>query len=406
MLGRPLFFCYLLTIFPILPYLGSIGLYNQTISWIMNSVLVISAILVCKKYFKPSNKADYYTIYVFGLWSIIGIIRGIFVADNYWEYKALISSSFDISVPIFAIIFSFPAILSRSLHYWIKFSIPLFCIIGIWMVSSLRYQFLLGPIYLLICFFPFASKKWKILLLGFALFLLFTNFGARSQSLKSLVSILIALAFIFHRIIGKKIIYITFWSLWIIPIILLTLGITGKFNMFEDLSSHQGEYIETKTGEDLSSDTRTFIYKETILSAVHNKYVLYGRTPARGNDSKAFGAFNAEVLRTGKYERFKNEVCHLNIFTWLGIIGSILYSSIYFVSSYRAVFNSRNKYIQFIGLLISFHWAYGWIEDINNFDILTISLWMMIAMGLSYEYRQMSNKAFKLWARNIFIKTL
>ena len=134
--------------------------------------------------------------------------------------------------------------------------------------------------------------------------------------------------------------------------------------------------------------------------------VLYGRTPARGNDSKSFGTFNSEILRTGKYERFKNEVCHLNIFTWLGIIGIILYSSIYFVSSYRAVFNSRNKYIQFIGLLISFHWAYGWIEDINNFDILTISLWMMIAMGLSYEYRQMSNKAFKLWARNIFIKTL
>ena len=265
MLGRPLFFCYLLTIFPILPYLGSIGLHNQTISWIINFVLVTSAILVCKKYFKPSNKADYYSIYAFGLWSIIGIIRGIIVADNYWEYKNLISSSFDLSVPIFAIIFSFPAILSKSLHYWIKFSIPLFCIIGIWMVSSGRYQFLLGPIYLLICFFPFVSKKWKILLLGFALFLLFINLGARSQSLKSLISILIALAFIFHRIIGKKIIYITFWSLWIIPIILLTLGIIGKFNIFEDLSSHQGEYINTKTGEDLSSDTRTFIYKETIL---------------------------------------------------------------------------------------------------------------------------------------------
>lgn len=131
-----------------------------------------------------------------------------------------------------------------------------------------------------------------------------------------------------------------------------------------------------------------------------------GRTPARGNDSASFGSYNAEKLKTGKYERHFNELCHTNIFTWLGLIGVILYSFIYFRSSYLAVYKSNNIYIKYLGCFIAFRWAYGWIEDFNQFDIMNISLWMMIAMGISFQFRSLSNQQFKLWINSIFNKNI
>ena len=118
----------------------------------------------------------------------------------------------------------------------------------------------------------------------------------------------------------------------------------------------------------------------------------------------SFGSYSAENLKTGKYERHSNEVCHPNIFTWLGLVGVILYSLIYLKSSYLAVYKSNNIYIKILGVFIAFRWAYGWVEDFNRFDIMNISLWMMIAMGFSEQFRDMTDRDFKIWIRSIFWK--
>ena len=193
------------------------------------------------------------------------------------------------------------------------------------------------------------------------------------------------------------------------PVVLLFLGLTGTFNIFEGLSlKNEGKYEITRTvdgknvTDDLSADTRTFIYKEVISSAIKHDYVLWGRTPARGNDSVFFGRFSAEELGTGKFERHSNELCHTNVFTWLGLVGLILYSCIYLRSSYLAVFKSNSIYMKFLGCFIAFRWAYGWVEDFNRFDIMNVSLWMMIAMGISIRFRSMSNRDFYLWVLSIF----
>lgn len=112
----------------------------------------------------------------------------------------------------------------------------------------------------------------------------------------------------------------------------------------------------------------------------------------------------AEDLKTGKYERYQNELCHLNIFTWLGVIGMLLYTLIYIRSSYLAVYRSNSYFLKLIGVFIAFHWAYGWIEDTTNFDILNISLWSAISMGLSSQFRAMTNQDFVEWFGAIFKK--
>ena len=156
--------------------------------------------------------------------------------------------------------------------------------------------------------------------------------------------------------------------------------------------------------EKLAADTRTFIYEEVLASALKNNYVIFGRTPARGNDSYMFGLYNAEELKTGKYERHYNELCHLNVFTWLGLIGLFLHCTIYLVASYQAVYYSNNQFVKYVGIMVAFNWALGWIENCTRFDIMNLTIWIMISICLSSKFRLMNDMEFKLWFDSLFVK--
>ena len=340
-------------------------------------------------------------------WLLFETIRGAFIAENYWEWKQLITGFLSLSLPLFVYAFVQPYILQKVLFVWIKIAIPFF-IVFLPILSHGAYHFYLGPIFLLGCFIPILPRKWKIIISVLLVIMLFIDWGARSQVIKSAVVLLVALGIYYRHWISINILKTVHWICYAAPIILLILGISGTFNIFEDLASNKGKYVERKivdgkaVTEDLSADTRTFLYQEVITSALKHHYVIWGRTPARGNDSMLFGKYTAEELKTGKYERHSNEVCHPNVFTWLGLVGVILYSLIYLRSSYLAVYKSNNIYVKYLGCFIAFRWAYGWIEDGNTFAILSISLWMIIAIGLSTKFRDMNNRQMIIWIRSIF----
>ena len=376
--------------------------FPTVFSWIIN-FSTIYFLLQFKKLYKNRNML----LEAYFGWLLFETIRGAFIAENYWEWKQLITGFLSLSLPLFVYAFVQPYILQKVLFVWIKIAIPFF-IVFLPILSHGAYHFYLGPIFLLGCFIPILPPKWKIIIGGLLVTMLFIDWGARSQVIKSAVVLLIALGIYYRHWISINILRTVHWICYAAPIMLLTLGISGTFNIFEDLASNEGKYVERKIvdgkviAEDLSADTRTFLYQEVITSALKHHYVIWGRTPARGNDSMLFGKYTAEELKTGKYERHSNEVCHPNVFTWLGLIGVILYSLIYLRSSYLAVYKSNNIYIKYLGCFIAFRWAYGWVEDFNSFDIANLSLWMIIAIGLSKYFRKMNNVEFRLWIRSIF----
>ncbi|WP_277235160.1 hypothetical protein [Phocaeicola salanitronis] len=337
---------------------------------------------------------------------LFNIIRGVFIAENYWEWKQLTRGGLSLSLPIFVYVFSIPLITTCVLRYWFKYALFIFIIILPFLGTD-AYHFYLGPIFLLGCFIPVLPKQWKIIIGGLLVIMLFIDWGARSQVIKSAVVLLVALGIYYRQWISINLLKTLHWICYVAPIILLILGISGTFNIFEDFASNKGKYVEYKVvdgkvvKDDLSADTRTFIYQEVITSALKHHYVIWGRTPTRGNDSMAFGKYTAEELKTGKYERHANEVCHPNVFTWLGLIGVVLYSLIYLRSSYLAVYKSNNIYIKYLGCFIAFRWAYGWVEDTNGFNIMNISLWITIAMGLSIYFRRMNNKEFQTFIKYV-----
>jgi len=383
---------------------------NTAITWFIYAITIFATLWYIKTFFNTKHAPIYTIVGVYFIWMLIGVVRGMFIADGYWEWKQWAAGSTALSLPIFAYAFSIPWLLSNTLKIWFKFALPLFFICYVWSLANYTaFQFFLGPVFIMGCFIPIVpNKKWRYILIAILIFLLVVEIDARSQIIKVILAILLSLACFFYKLVPLKIIKLFFWIFIFSPIVLLYLGIMGEFNVFKDLSDSSETSIIADSPENseavLMSDTRTFIYNEVISSALKNNYIWFGRTPTRGNDSVAFGAYNAEFLGKGKYQRHKNEMCFPNLFTWLGLIGMLLYCSIYFKAAYLAIYKSKNIYLKIVGLFIAFHFAFGWVEDINSFDILSISLWMMIAIGLSTQFRNMNNNEFKYWISTIFNK--
>ncbi len=85
--------------------------------------------------------------------------------------------------------------------------------------------------------------------------------------------------------------------------------------------------------QNLLSDTRTFLYKETLYTAHVYDSWLIGRTPARGTISAFFGHKDL----SGRGERNSNEAAILNVFTWTGAVGVVLYGLTFFLATNLAI---------------------------------------------------------------------
>lgn len=399
----------LLTFFSVNQWSG-LQIGNTALSWLLDITILFIVWQIKKNYYdrifprSTWKKDKILTLYF--IWIIICVIRGGFVAENYWEWKQLINGTLTLMLPAFIYCFSIPTITHRTLQFWFKWILPFFIIYAAFFIVGDTYHFFLAPVLLIGVFLPILSKKWQVII-GFLLILMITvDIGARSQIIKALMCLMMSIAYLLNRLITDKLLRTTYILIIALPCIFLYLGISGIFNPFnmEDYLGERTRIVKRegkKQEEKITADTRTFIYIEVLKSATEHSYILQGRTPARGNDSEAFGSFNAEELKTGKYERHSNELCHLNVFTWTGLIGTVLYSLIYLISSWRAIYHSNNLYLKLLGVFVAFRWTYGWVEDFNRFDIMNITLWMMIAMCYSPLFRKLNNRELHLWIKSI-----
>ncbi|OIP47591.1 MAG: hypothetical protein AUK46_04860 [Flavobacteriaceae bacterium CG2_30_31_66] len=386
----------------------SLPIGNTFFWWAVQILFFITVLVTKKNFYNPLNKKNNFPIILFLFWMFICIVRGCFVAENYWEWKNLVTTSFVLLLGLVVFVFENPILNQFLLNKWFKFILPLF-FISILFTTGDAYGHYLAPILLLLLVFPLLTKKWKIIVVFLTLFVIVMAQTARSNVIKFSVALFMgSLIYYFRFFFSKKVFTILRLVFLLAPIVLFTLGILGIFNVFKMSEYIEGDYkakveVDGKISEEsLTVDTRTGLYIEVLTSAVKNDYILLGRTPARGNDSLAFGEFLAVELNTGKSERFGNEVSILNVFTWTGVVGVVLYFFIFFRASYLAIHKSNNIFIKIIGLFVAFRWLYAWVEDFSRFDMSNIILWMLISMCFSIEFRNMTNFEFKLWVRGIF----
>lgn len=386
--------------FPVLSLLGI-----TPINWAVSFIILIIFFLSSKYFFDDKNKENMYVLFIYLIWMIISIVRGIFAAEIYWDWKVLVIHSFGLLLPVFAYVATNKSIVQSLLSSYIKYALPLFVLLSLIMITDAYGRYLM-PISFLLFFLPAMSVRQRYLVLFFTLIVLISNIHARANLLKFSVPLILLVIYFLQEKISVKTLQSIRFVFFIAPFIFFTLAVTDTFNVF-NMSEYLGDYEIVGTDFDgskkelnLSSDNRTFLYIEVIESAINNDYWIFGRTPARGNDSDSFGVIDYEL--TGRDERSGNEVGILNIFTWTGIIGVILYMFVFYKASGLAINRSKNIYSKMLGVYVAFRWMFSWVEDINNFTLNYFTLWLIIGICFSYSFRSMTDNEVTIWVRGIF----
>ena len=373
---------------------------NTFFWWLLqSSMLFIFYKLKQAKYIIP-------TIKVFLIYLLFSSVYGaIFMTENYWDWKLLINNLMVFSMPLIAFAFADPIYLPPVLRFWFKHAWIILIILVPFLASDAYGRFLV-PFTFLALFIVHINKRYTILTI--IAFLIIITFGSESRSdmLKFCFCLILGLSTFFSFLWkNKKIILSITAVIMLSPIVFFILGVSGTFNIFkiEEELGLEGKYELSNSDEKYSalSDTRTFLYVEELQSAIKNDYIIFGRSIARGYDSYAFGYEVDQTLGTNRGERPSCETSILNIFNYFGIIGVIIYFSIFSQASFLAIYRSKNLFVLIIGVYVAFRWFFAWIEDFSRFDLNYMFLWIFIGMCYSPEFRKMSNKDFKNWLLNI-----
>ena len=286
MLSKRKIFAYLLPIFILLLTITSVNLWSSfPLPTVLNFtiwVLLLLIVLLYKKiFFQAKNKSDYKIIYFYFIWMIFGVTRGLFIAENYWEWTQLFTGTMFLTLPILIYVFSIPWLVSNVIKFWLRYSLIIFLLVYSWNFNPSAYQFYFGLILVVGCFLPIIpNNKWRYIIISILLLMFFLDFGeSRSQVIKTILCFLTSLSSLFIEKISKRFLKIFLWLLIASPPFLIYLGVSGKFNVFENLgfeSSSIKTNLSADKTEELKADTRTFIYTEVIGSALKHNYFWLG----------------------------------------------------------------------------------------------------------------------------------
>lgn len=400
------FFLILLLTFISISRFSVVHYSNLWAEWIVKFT-IICFIIKYKSLLFPVN-LSYKLLNIYLVWTAFCILRGIFIAENYLEYKQLIDNGMSLFIPLFLWVFCKPTITQYIYRKWYIYALLSFVLVFYWIVGHFL-EFYFAPLLLLFCYFTLFRKKYSLLILIAAMFFVFMEIeNVRSQAIKGGIAILIGIIAIYAQKISPKLLRLGHAICYFSSVVLfLTVLSDASGLIFGNLSENEA-IQNNKDRTNLSKDTRSLIYYDVIQSAIDHDYWLLGHTPARGNEINASGILYLsqydDSIHFNKNERARNEILHLNIFTWEGIIGLILYSLLYMRASFLAVYKSKNCYLPLLGCYVAFRWSFGWVQDTNTFSIQDVALWSMIAMCYSPYFRNMSNVDFKFWIRSLISK--
>jgi len=401
------------TVLPLAVYtvsrLAFIPMGNITFWWLVQTVILLFFFWEARYSFMESEtRRAIRIVKLYLVWNAICIIRGMFLTENYWDWKGLISNSFGLLAPIVAYTSSNKESLQSILAFYIRCTLPMAIVIFPVVAIDIWGSYLI-PLSFLILFIPALWLRWKAFLVIISIALILAVLSARATILFYGTPILLVLFFYYLQAFpfSTKIMELSRKVFLLIPWIFFLLAVFGIFNIFKIGEDSKGEFIaeQQQMGggvyeEDLSADTRTFLFEEVLLSSKKYNSWLIGRSPARGHQTSYF----ADNDVTGRSERLRDEVAVLNVFTWTGIVGVTLYFLIFCYASWLAVNRSNNIYSKLIGLFVAFRWILAWIGDIANLDLSYFTIWLMIGICFSKSFREMDNAEVKLWVRGIFNK--
>lgn len=367
------------------------GIIQSTILYYL--VLTIIFYITFKHYSTKGINAKQLILLNF-IYSFVTIFRGIISINDYWDSKILLNRFFWLLLPLLIFYPYKLQIIQKISTFALK----------IWWIPIVYSLYIFTtPIFhlffFLIILLPYLNKRNKIKIGIIIIYSIVTFMSSRGYVIRIIFATAIAglyyLNLYFHNITIKTI-KLLFFILLITPLTFLYLGINGTFNIF-DINSYYSKNVTTKeSGESLTVDTRSFLYRGIYKSVYSNGNILIGNS--------AIGSYiiNEENEQTGIKEldqkgRYGSESGLLDSFLCGGIIGTLFFSMLFWVSSYYAIFKSRNFMLKLIGLFIIFRWATSFFDEPSSWWMSNILLYTFMGICLSKSIRETGENNLKLW---------
>lgn len=371
-----------------------------------SSILILIVFCIRFEWNKALPRKVLLLLLLFMIWNIFQFFRGLYNVQDYWDLKFLLLHY----LPSICIPFAITIGLDYQNHIkTYRFVFKVMLLIGFLFIPfsivndyGLYARVVIG-IGLFLLFLPYVSRKWQYLLVTVSAISIFMDLTYRSNVLRLLVPILlVSMYFIFNKklFLSKGLNFAAVFC-FCLPLIILSLGVTDNFNIFEEnIFDYEvsGTNIGSSGVTNLATDTRTFLYQEVLWSMdSNNSSLLIGEGGGSAYESDFFS--NYDVNYRGRYG---SEVGLLNSLLYSGIVGIVLYASMLFISIYYGINRSNNYLTKMIAIFLAFHWILFFIEDRARFDMNNYFIWMAMGICLSNEFRAMSEADVK----NYFVSIL
>jgi hypothetical protein len=347
----------LLVVSDALLYIGNMGIENEFIAPVS---LAAKLLVLCNLiYFaRKSNWTDDLSKTVSVLfklvlcWNILTVIRGVFLAHDYWDWRFLIlNSGFFFLIPLAFFIGKSMSLTKAVIHYVAGylflfgfFAIP----IGL-LTNQQLYSRLMIPVSFFIVMIPYLKTRYKYMIVIVAITSILVVIDFRTNIVKIGISFLILFTWYLRRYISVLWLKFLHPVIFFAPFVLLFLGISGEYNIFSKASENDSYVVKdhkSNVGEDesMTADTRTF--------------------------------------------------------------GALLYALLLFVVSHNAIYHSNNWLSKMLGLVILSRWVLFFMEEFTQFDLNFCFLWIIIGLVSTKQFRSMTDAQIADYLSNIKRKVL
>jgi hypothetical protein len=260
----------------------------------------------------------------------------------------------------------------------------------------------IAPLYLIILMAPYMGRKFFIFAAAFAVTAIVSYMAIRSNLLNIGVAALIATSYATRRNswtlpLAKKLRAVVLLS----PLVFSAFGYFGYFNIFTIGDMFSSFVITDSRGGARNAlvDSRTSIYNDVLMALTKKDAIIYGLGGYGKTETSLSDVFYADFDKIYIGGRAATESGMLNYFQWGGLIGVVIYFSLFVKASYLAMYKSRNWFCIMIGLWVAFKGAFSFIEDSLNFSPGTIFLFLAIGICLNRELRSMDDNQVKMFLR-------
>lgn len=286
-------------------------------------------------------------------------------------------------------------IIKRILRMWWRY-VPWITFASLTFVQRPRALPMMFMVFLFVMLAECLRKQLRFITYAILFFLSMFGIYQRMDYLQILAPVVVYLMIKFNVFMTYSKSARLYSILMCIPVFFLVVALLGNFNVLHFDSYVKGEYTSA-SGEDMTADTRTGLYEEAISSAVKHGYLLYGRTPGYGYDSKFAASRDGSYLKVdGVAPQRYSEVFVVNIFTWCGVIGIVVWLLWFFWFGIHTLKRAKNNYIRGLVIYMGFFWVCCWIS--NNFcqiDHRFILVYIIISICVQPEFQRMSNEEIK-----------